>query len=194
MTKRFSDWLRRVSTGWVALSALLIFLLFSALVLPQQATKAEQETGSSDSPDTSFFYSPSDLYRMAEAYGEQGRQAYIRARFTFDLVWPLVYTLFLTTSISWVLGKAFAPDSRWQRANLGPLLGALFDYLENLSTSLVMLRYPEQTAVVDALAPVFTALKWLFLGASFLLLFAGVAIAAWRRITSRRSSSAQPGT
>ena len=193
MSKWFSDWLRRVSTGWVALSALLIFLLFSALVLPQQATKAEQETGSPDSPDTSFFYSPSDLYRMAEAYGEQGRQAYIRARFTFDLVWPLVYTLFLATSISWVFGKAFAPDSRWQRANLGPLLGALFDYLENLSTSLVMVRYPEQTAVVDALAPVFTALKWLFLGVSFLLLFAGVAIAAWRWIASRGSSSSQPG-
>ncbi|NIV29382.1 MAG: hypothetical protein GWN58_07700, partial [Anaerolineae bacterium] len=104
MAQRISDWLRRASTGWVALSALLIFLLFSALVLPQQATKAEEETGSSDSPDTSFFYSPSDLYRMAESYGEQGRQAYIRARFTFDLVWPLVYTFFLTTSIGWVFG------------------------------------------------------------------------------------------
>ena len=158
MTKKISDWLRRVSTGWVALAALFIFLLFSALVLPQQATKAEQETGSADSPDMSFFYSPSDLYRMAESYGEEGRQAYIRARFTFDLVWPLVYTLFLTTSIGWVFGKAFGPDRRWQRANLVPLLGALFDYLENLSTSLVMLRYPDQTSVVDALAAVFSAL------------------------------------
>jgi hypothetical protein len=180
MGKRISDWLRRVSTGWVALSALLIFLLFSALVLPQQATKAEVETGSSDSPDTSFFYSPSELYRMAESYNEQGREAYVRARFTFDLVWPLVYTLFLATSIGWVFGKAFAPDSRWQRANLAPLLGALFDYLENLSTSLVMLRFPDQTPVVDALAPVFTMLKWSLLGASFLLLLGGVVVAAWR--------------
>jgi hypothetical protein len=193
MAKRISDLLRRVSKGWVALSALLIFLLFSALVLPQQATKAEQETGSSDSPDTSFFYASSDLYRMAEEYGERGRQAYVEARFTFDLVWPLVYTLFLTMGISWVFSKAFGSDSRWQRANLAPLLGALFDYLENLSTSLVMLRYPEQTAVVDALAPVFTALKWLFLGVSFLLLFGGVVIAVWRWIASRGSRGSQAG-
>ena len=190
MDRQISDWLRRVSTGWVALSALLIFLLFSALVLPQQATKAEQETGGSESPDTSFFYSSSDLYRMAESYGEQGREAYIRARFTFDLVWPLVYTLFLATSISWVFGRAFGSDSRWQRANLAPLLGALFDYLENLAASLVMLRYPEQTAVVDALAPVFTALKWLLLGASFLLLFGGVVVAAWRRFRERTGGKA----
>jgi hypothetical protein len=190
MGKRISDWMRRVSTGWVALSALLIFLLFSALVLPQQATKAEQETGSGDSPDTSVFYSASDLYRMAESYGEQGRQAYVKSRFTFDLVWPLVYTLFLTTSIGWVFGRAFAPDSRWQLANLAPLLGALFDYLENLSTSLVMLRYPDQTAVVDALAPVFTALKWSFLGASFILLVGGIVVAAWRWMKQRARDTA----
>jgi hypothetical protein len=182
MDKQISDWLSRVSTGRVALVALLVFLLFTALVLPQQAAKAEQETASDDSPDTSFFYSPGDLYQMAESYGELGRQAYVRARFTFDLVWPLVYTLFLATAISWVFGRAFAPDSRWQRANLAPLLGALFDVLENLSTSLVMLRYPAQTAVVDLLAPAFTALKWSFLGASFLLLIAGIVVAIWRWI------------
>jgi hypothetical protein len=180
MDRRTSDWLRRVSTGWVTLVALLIFLLFSALVLPQQATRAEQETGSADSPDMSFFYTPRDLYQMAESYGEQGRQAYVGARFTFDLVWPLVYTLFLVTAISWIFGKAFAPDSRWQLANLAPLLGTLFDYLENLSTSMVMLRYPARTAVVDLLAPVFTALKWGFLGASFLLLLVGIVMATWR--------------
>jgi hypothetical protein len=185
MVKRISNWLQRVSTGWVALAALLIFLLFTALVLPQQASRAEVETGSADSPDTSFFYSASDLYRIAESYGEEGRQAYIIARFTFDLVWPLVYTLFLATAISWVFGKAFAPGSGWQLANLLPVLGALFDYLENISTSLVMARYPDQTAVVDTLAPIFTALKWAMLGASFALLVAGIFVAAWRWTNQR---------
>jgi hypothetical protein len=194
MAKEISNWLVRVSRGWVALAALILFLLFSATVLPQQATRAEQETGSSDSPDMSFLYSPSDLYKMAEAYGEQGRQAYVRARFTFDLVWPLVYTLFLATAISWVFGRAFAPDSTWQQANLAPLLGALFDYLENLSASLVMLRYPAQTPVVDLLAPLFTVLKWSFLGASFALLFGGVVVGVWRWMARRIANrSAGPG-
>ncbi|UCC86448.1 MAG: hypothetical protein JSV81_16575 [Anaerolineales bacterium] len=194
MDKRISGWLRRLSTGWMTLAALLIFLLFSILVLPQQATRAEQATGSPDSPDTSFFYSASDLYRMAEAYGQQGRQAYVRARFTFDLVWPLVYTLFLATAISWILGRTFGPDSPWQRANLAPLLGALFDYLENLSTSLVMLRYPAQTAVVDRLAPLFTALKWSLIGASFALLFGGIGAAIWRWIKHTvRARASGPG-
>jgi hypothetical protein len=96
-----------------------------------------------------------------------------------------VYTLFLATAISWVFGKAFAPDSRWRRANLVPLVGALFDYLENLSTSLVMLRFPAQTPVVDLLAPLFTALKWGCLGLSFVLLIGGIAVATWRWMQRR---------
>jgi hypothetical protein len=65
------------------------------------------------------------------------------------------------------------------------VLGALFDYLENLSTSLVMLRYPDHTAVVDALAPIFTLVKWIFVGGSFALLFIGLAVGAWRWIRNR---------
>jgi hypothetical protein len=185
MWKRISSWLRQVSTGWVTLSALVIFLLFSALVLPRQSATADEVAGGAGSPDMSLYYSADDLYQMAEAYGEQGRQAYIRARFTFDLVWPLVYTLFLATAISWVFSKAFTPGSRWQWANLTPVLGALFDYLENVSTSLVLGRYPNPTAVVDVLAPLFTLLKWGFLAGSFALLFAGGVIAAWRWIEER---------
>jgi hypothetical protein len=178
--KRISDWLHRISNGCIALFALGIFLLFSALVLPGQAARAETDTGNAGSPDTSFYYSTDDLYGMAKAYGEQGRRAYVRARFTFDLVWPLVYTVFLSTAISWVHARAFPPDSQWQRANLAPVLGALFDYLENVSTSLVMLRYPDQTPVVDVLAPVFTLVKWIFVNGSFVLLLAGVAVGVWQ--------------
>ncbi len=184
--KRFSDWLYMVSTGWVALSAFAIFVLFSTLVLPQQSTAAEAIAGDAGSPDMSFYYSSNDLYQMAEVYGEQGRRAYVRARFTFDLIWPLVYTLFLVTAMSWVFQKALASDSKWRRVNLAPVVGALFDYLENVSTSAVMLRYPTPTALLDASAPIFTALKWLFLASSFVLLFAGAAIALWRWSQSRR--------
>jgi hypothetical protein len=179
MCKRLSDWLGRVSTGWVTLLALVIFVLFTALVLPGQSAKAP---GDGSSPDLSLFYTAGDLYAMAESYGPEGRQAYVRARFTFDLVWPLVYTFFLVTAISWIFGRAFPPDSRWQRANLLPVLGALFDYLENLSTSLVMIRFPAQTPVVDVLAPVCTFTKWTLLGASFVLLLVGMVVEVWRRL------------
>jgi hypothetical protein len=181
MFRRLSDWLRRVSTGWVALAALAIFLLFTALVLPRQSRLAEAVSKGAGSPDTSFFYSAGELYRMAKAYGPAGRAAYVRARATFDVAFPLVYTFFLVTAISWTFDRAFAPDSRWQRANLAPLIGALFDLLENTAASLVMARYPAPTDIAAILAPAFTLLKWVFVTGSFALLFAGIVVAVWRR-------------
>jgi hypothetical protein len=185
MLKRMSSALYRITNGWVALASLAVFVLFTALVLPRQAAQADAEAPDVGSPDTSLWYSPAELYDMAKAYGEQGRVAYVRARFTFDLVWPVVYGAFLTTAVSWAFAKATAPGSRWRLLNLAPPLGVLLDYLENLSTSLVMLRYPSRTPVVDVLAPLLTLAKWVLVGGSFVMLLGGAVIGIWRWIRKR---------
>jgi hypothetical protein len=187
MTRRISDLLYDVSGRWVTLGALVVFVLFMALVLPGQAAEAESSAAGAGSPDTSVYYSPSDLYRMAEAYGPQGRLAYLRARWTFDLAFPLVYSAFLVTAISWLWSRAVSLDSPWRRANVVPLLAALFDYLENSATSVVMARYPAQTPVVASLAPVFTLIKWALIMASFVLLVAAAFAAFWTMVGSRSS-------
>ena len=179
MATRLSRWLMGVSRGWIVLAALAIFVLFTARVLPRQAQRG------AGSPDTSFFYTADELYAMAEAYGPAGRQAYVEARATFDVAWPIVYATFLTTALSWLTWRAFPPASAWQRANLVPLLAVLFDFLENVSTSIVMLRYPLVTPAAAGLAPGFTVLKWLFVGGSFAPLVAAAAVALWRRLAGR---------
>jgi hypothetical protein len=163
------------------LAALVLFLLFSALVLPGQSAEAERISGEAGSPDTSLVYAPAHLYHMAESYGPEGRKVYLRARWTFDLVFPLVYTLFLVTAISWVFARVVQPASTWRLANLAPLLAMLLDFAENSATSLVIGRYPARTPVVDLLAPAFTFAKWIFVGGSFLLLVVGGVAAIWRR-------------
>ena len=178
---RLSNTLQRRATGRVTLLATIVFILFTALVLPRQAAEAETISGDAGSPDTSFWYTPDDLYRMADAYGPAGRQAYLRARWTFDLVWPVVYTAFLSLTISWVYRRAFARESRWQWANLVPVAGMLLDYLENSATSLVMARYPALTPGIAHLAPLFTLTKWVFVNGSFVLLLIGAIAILWRK-------------
>lgn len=171
MFAKLSNWFLKFSTGRFTLAFLVIFLVFSALVLPDQAARAEVYSGDVGSPDTSLFYSAAELYRMAEAYGPEGRAAYIRARYTFDVVWPLVYMAFLVTSISWLIKRLGLDWATWGRLNLVPVAGVLFDFLENFSAATAMARYPQTTPVIDHLAGVFTLVKWIFVGGSFLLLF-----------------------
>ncbi len=180
MQAKLSTWLHKRSTGPVTLAALVIFIVFTALALPTQAAEMARSTHGADSPDTSLLYTPGDLYQMAEAYGPEGRAAYIRIRFTFDLLWPVLYTFFLATSASWLLRRALPASSRLQRLNLVPVLGMLFDYLENICAALVMGRYPAHTPGIDVLAPVFTFLKWIFIGGSFILLLITAILALWR--------------
>jgi len=184
MLTRFSTWMIEKSTGKITIVALVVFILFTALVLPSQAAKAEENTNTAESPDTSFFYTAQDLYRMAEEYGEEGRAAYIRARFTFDVLWPLVYTIFLLTALSWLGWRLFG-DSRWAYLNLVPLLGALFDILENVGASVVFARFPETTTLLDVLTPVFTLLKWIFIGGSFVILIVEAAGVLWKTVSKR---------
>ena len=185
MLKTLSNKLYQMSSGLVTILALVIFALVVAFVLPAQAERAEALSGGADSPDMSFFYTSTDLYNMAEAYGADGRSAYIRARFTFDLVFPLSYLFFLATSISWAMRRSVLnPNSRWRLLNLFPVFGILFDYLENISTSIVMANYPQHTFLFDTFAPIFTLIKWFFINGSFVILVPAFVFAVrnWIRV------------
>jgi hypothetical protein len=73
----------------------------------------------------------------------------------------------------------------WQRLNLIPVFGLLFDYLENGAAAVVMARYPEATSVLPTLAGILTAIKWIFVGGSFALLVLLMAISVCNWIHSK---------
>ena len=187
MLHRVSSLLYKISTGRVTIVALVIFLFFVSVILPDQSTKMESVAHGAGSPDTSFFYSKDDLYRMADIYGETGRAAYVRVRFTFDLVWPLVYLFFLGTSLSWSLARALPEDNRWRMLNLFAALGWFFDMLENIGASLVMINYPTHTPVIDSLTPIFTLIKWFFVNGSFAILILALILALRRYLIAKRT-------
>ena len=172
---KLSSWCYQAVTLPVIIAAVVIFALFIIVVLPQMAGQLAAISGVDISPDTSFIYTARDLYSMAEAYGPAGRDYYIYSRFTFDLIWPAAYLFFLAATISYLF--RFLPEkSFWRLLNLLPFAGAFLDLLENSAASLVMFRYPAETAVVVHLAPLFTFLKWLFVALSIAALVTGIVL------------------
>lgn len=188
VVERVAERLAHGVRGWMALGAVVLFALFTAMVLPAQAEAGAFYTVRYAAPDTSVWYSPDDLYAAAEAWGPEGRAAYVHARVTFAVIWPLVYGTFLLTTLAWVLARGTASGSRWRWVALLPVVAVALDYAENTCTATVMARYPARTPVLAELAPLFTAGKWLVLSASFLLLAIGLIIdltARWRARSSR---------
>jgi len=154
--KKISQVLSKFSKPGIILVALAVFIVFSAVALPHQYAAAEAYSGGLGSPNLSLFYTSADLYRMAEQYGPAGRAAYVRARFSFDLIFPIIYTLFPVTAISRFLEMLSPKLSRWQMLNLAPIIGMLLDFLENITASVVISRYPAPSPFSACLAPVFT--------------------------------------
>lgn len=185
MLGKISAWIRKRSTTAVTLGGFAVFVFFLVWVLPRQAQAIEQERADMASPDGSFLYSAQDIYNMADNYGPEGRADYIRERFTFDLIWPAAYMVFLSTSLSWLF-RRLQSDRDWLRIlNLVPVLGGLLDYLENVAAAIVMWRFPMRLDAIAWLASLFTPLKWVMIGGSFVLLTAGGALIIWQQSVER---------
>ena len=180
---RVAAGLARGVRGWMAVAAVVLFAVFTATVLPAQAEAGAFYTDRYPAPDTSLWYSPDDLYAAAEAWGSDGRAAYVYARVTFDVIWPLVYGAFLVTTLAWAWARGTAPGSRWRAVALLPIVAVALDYAENICAATVMARYPARAPVLAGLGAFFTARRWHALSASFMLLGIGVnvAVVAWWR-------------
>jgi hypothetical protein len=185
--KKASAFFYRISNGWVVLAALIILLMFSGFTLPVESKRVDAYSQGLGSPDNSLFYSGKMLLQMAEAYGEAGRSAFLHARWGFDLAFPLIYTFFFITSISFIFKMGAGKKGNLPLLNLIPLLGLFFDLAENTATSVVMAAYPVQGTWGQVLAPIFTPLKWFFVTISVLLLLIGVIIVFVKKIINRTS-------
>jgi len=170
--KKLSQRINQISSGKVALLVTVIYILFMIIVLPMQSEKSKIALKNNPSPDMSFVYSSQDLYKMAESYGVKGRKFYVKARYTFDIVWPLVYGLFLTITIAFILKNTINVE-RYMYLNLLPIGGVILDFLENISTSIVMVQYPLKMDFITTIAPIFTLSKWIVLSISFSFLIIG---------------------
>lgn len=190
MVERMAAGLAQGVRGWMAVGAMVLFVAFTATVLPGQAEAGVFYTVRHAAPDTSLWYSPDDLYAAAEAWGQDGRSAYVHARWTFDVIWPLVYGTFLVTTLAWVWARGTAVGSRWRGVALLPVVAVALDYAENICAATVVARYPARTPVVAELAPLFTAGKWLTLSVGFALLAVGVVVAF--AVRSRRIPKCAP--
>lgn len=172
--------------SWLVVGiATVVFILFIILVLPRMATYSEEAIGASVSPDTEMMYSGEDLYEIAKSYGEEGRRIYVTIRWTFDVIWPLVYLFFLLS-----LTVQLAKPSRYKwihKLYIVSIAATLFDYLENTLVTIVMVAYPKEMFFIGSLASVASMLKWLILSLAFVLVVVIVVVRLYEKFFSNKA-------
>lgn len=190
MLGNISESLQKYANDWLVLLFFAGELLFNAVILPDRQTRLEAVSGGVGPIDLQLFYVPEKVYSMVAAYGEAGRASYRAFELTGDIVYPIVYTLFFALLLTWLFQRGAAPGSFMQKFNLIPLSTWLFDLLENLSIVSMLSIYPSTPQLLAWAAATFTLLKWLFAGATVVLILIGFGMALKNRF--RKQAALDP--
>lgn len=169
--------LAAIATAPVLVVLIVMYAFFVLYVFPNA------ENGSGVGPlDLKFSYSADTAYEMIEAYGQQGRDRYVRTAVTVDLAYPIVYTLLLMVWISLSLREAAISPVRTCIAVMVPGVTFLLDLIENAGIVIMLRAFPQRHETLANMTSLATSAKWLAAGVAVLVAITSTAFAVRRRI------------
>lgn len=174
MLTTLSATLKKYANGWLVLGLLAVWILFNAAIMPGQQKKIEAGSGGTGPIDLQLFYTPEKVYVMIASYSPEVRASYRLFETTGDIIYPIVYTLFFSLAITWFFQRGFASNSKMNNYNIVPFGALLFDLLENIGIITMLSIFPSTPAALAWISTTFTSVKWLFAGASIILLLIGL--------------------
>ena len=178
ISQKFHAW----TSGWRVIILLVADGLMMGYVMPVAGAIMALAANASVMPlDLMFFYTPDQAFAMIEKYGEAGRALYMKIELTAGIIYPLIYTLFYGLLISWLMQRAYKPESKMQKLNAMPVGAWLFDLLENIGVVSMLTMFPSQPAILAWLTMIFGSVKWLFAIGSILLSLFGLVKAGMNR-------------
>ena len=139
----------------------IIFGFFITFVLSYFSNLTARMTNSTFSPDTGFFYSPDTFYINMELYGIEGRNFYVLMRWTFDIVWPIVYTSFFL-SVLLFFTNIYQSKTK-QKILYMPIMAVGFDFIENILATINVSIFPSKSDFAVLLMQIASTLKWIFI-------------------------------
>ncbi len=181
MFAKLSRLLYRYAKGWLILVLFALDVLFNVIILPRTQAALESASGGVGPIDLRFFSTPEQIFSMIEAYGESGRATYRLFELTGDILYPIIYTLFFSLLLTWLLQRAFAADSSVRLLNVVPFGAWLFDLLENLGIVTMLSMYPSTSMLIAWATILFTIAKWVFAIATIVLILFALVLAIKNR-------------
>jgi hypothetical protein len=173
ISEKFYKW----ANGWVVLIFVALDMFFAGFVMPLIGGLMQDGTGEIQPLDLMMFATPDKTFAMIERYGDSGRMFYRNVELTADIVYPIIYLFAFGLLISWLFKRGFNANSSMRKWNVMPFGAFVFDMFENLNIVTLLSMYPSQPIMLGWTLFTFTAIKWVFAGASIMLILVGLVMA-----------------
>ena len=154
--------------GATLTSALILVAVFPALPIGGELL------------DVKSGYTYREAVVALESYGEQGRRVYAWSSATLDTLLPVVYVSLLSGLV-----YRFRPNERLRTLAYLPIAAGVLDLCENIQIILLLVLYPDVSALQVATASLFTLSKGYALSACVVLAATLAAVSAVRRGLNR---------
>jgi hypothetical protein len=178
----------RLSNWKFILPFLLLFLIFAAVLFPQYQSRMSEAAGQEIAPlDSRFSYTFDEVRDSFDALGTEGRKIYRFVISRIDMIFPLFYGPLFILVLAWLLKKISGNGSGWILLALFPLIGILFEYLENFNTLSMLDNYPTITNEAVAWGSSMTSFKQVFLMLSVALIATLAIVLAVKTLIRRRN-------
>lgn len=145
-----------------SLLLLLLVAIFNVVIMPNLAGDQQAVP-----IDLQFAYSPERAYELVNSYSEETRYNYMIGEMTMDVLYPVVYTLFLSLTLLLLFPKN-------QKLALIPYVIFVADMLENTGIVTMLYNFPKELYTVAMLTSVFSTIKWSVVAIALLLLIVGL--------------------
>lgn len=115
-------------------------------------------------------YEPEYVLTLFEKLGEQGRNVYLYQQLPVDLFYPLLFSITYCLVILYLLQKLQKLNRETYYLCLLPLMGGLFDYMENFGIIHLLNTFPAMSVSIIKLSAFFTVLKSMVSTISFVVI------------------------
>ena len=114
--------------------------------------------------------------------GEDGRNVYLFQQLPVDFIYPGLFAISYALLLTWLFAKSFESNSKIFFLALVPVLGGLFDYLENVGIIIMINAFPNISQGLVGVVNFFTLLKSAFTTGFYILLLVGIIFFIIRKI------------
>jgi hypothetical protein len=153
------DSIKKLATLRIFLLFLVLTIIVAVVMMGYVNPQILALSGGLPVLDSRLGYTFADVEHLFTVLGEQGRQLYTTLQ-VLDLIFPLCYGMSMTLALTGVITRLFPEGHPMEKAVFIPILGMIFDYLENITIAALIASYPNLSPLAVSIASIFTQLKW----------------------------------
>jgi hypothetical protein len=152
-----------------------IYLLIAGLILPNVIKNIEELAGHPiEILDLQIFgYSPQRAFEILDNQSKQGREVYMAAELSADIVYPFIYSILFSSILFFFVKKVNLLEKPFGKVIFLPFLTLALDWIENVFIVSILINYDSHPTNLVTIASIFTLLKWSSIGL-ILLSFLGL--------------------